>query len=48
MITETYINNAPYRMLPYHGKLLVAIGNTVRNKKKTIIHSVLFILIRIR
>jgi hypothetical protein len=32
MITEKEVNGAPYGMLPYHDKLLVTIGNTVRNK----------------
>lgn len=30
MITEKEVKNVPYAMLPYHGKLLVAIGNSVR------------------
>lgn len=29
MITEKEVKNVPYSMLPYHGKLLVSIGNTV-------------------
>ena len=30
MINEKEVTNVPYAMLSYHGKLLVAIGNTVR------------------
>jgi len=30
MITEKELNGAPYGMLPFQGKLLVAVGNTVR------------------
>jgi hypothetical protein len=32
MIDERELNGAPYAMLAYRGKLLVAIGNTVRGE----------------
>jgi hypothetical protein len=30
MIAEKELNGPPYGMVPYQGKLLVAIGNTVK------------------
>jgi hypothetical protein len=33
MITEKELNGAPYGMVSFQGKLLVAIGNTVRKTK---------------
>jgi hypothetical protein len=33
MIAEKEVNGPPYRMLPFQGKLLVAIGSSVRKFK---------------
>lgn len=33
MVLETELNGAPHRILPFQGKLLVAVGNSVRKKR---------------